>query len=149
MRTQEAPKIKSFTDLKAWQSSRALVKALVKATYKLVGKFPAGEQYGPTSQMKRASISIASNIAEGFKRDTMRDKIHFYIMAHGSLTELQNQIILAQDLSFIAPGGGKPLGELSNETDKLLTGLIRLQKKGCRPIYILLSTFFVLSCTRL
>jgi four helix bundle protein len=125
MQTRESAKIKSFTDLKAWQSSRVLV----KSTYKLVEKFPPSEQYGLTSQMKRASISIASNIAEGFKRDTMRDKIHFYIMAHGSLTELQNQIILAQDLSFATSAHSKPLAELSSETDKLLTGLIRASKE--------------------
>ena len=122
---KEGSKIKSFTDLKAWQASRELV----KATYKTVEKFPASELYGLTSQMKRASISIASNIAEGFKRDTMRDKIHFYIMAHGSLTELQNQIILAQDLSFITSTLFRELTAFGDETDKLLTGLIRASKE--------------------
>jgi four helix bundle protein len=122
---REAKKIKSFTDLQAWQSSRKLV----RATYKAVEKFPPAELYGLTSQMKRASISIASNIAEGFKRDTMRDKVHFYIMAHGSLTELQNQIILAQDLAYINHAAFTKLGNLSSEADKLLTGLVRASKE--------------------
>lgn len=122
---KEAIKIKSFTDLKAWQASRELV----KATYKTTEKFPANELYGLTSQMKRASISIASNIAEGFKRDTMRDKIHFYIMAHGSLTELQNQAILARDLEFITASMFISLENLSVEADKLLTGLIKASKE--------------------
>lgn len=118
-------KIKSFGDLKAWQSARRLV----KTTYESIAGFPNTELYGLTSQMKRASVSIASNIAEGFKRDTMRDKIHFYIMANGSLTELQNQAILAQDLSFLTPPAYRRLMAQSMETDKLLTGLIRASKE--------------------
>lgn len=120
-----ASKIRNFTDLKAWQASRELV----KATYKTTEKFPSNELYGLISQMKRASVSIASNIAEGFKRDTMKDKIHFYIMAHGSLTELQNQQILAQDLAFINTATFNALEELGSETDRLLTGLIRASKE--------------------
>ena len=89
MKNEEKQKIRKFTDLKVWQESRKLVKCIYKITY----LFPKEEMFGLVSQMKRSSVSIASNIAEGFKRDTMKDKVHFYIMAHGPLTELTNQRI--------------------------------------------------------
>lgn len=120
-----AQKITRFTDIKAWQASRELVKNI----YKIVGLFPVNEQYGLTSQMKRAAVSISSNIAEGFRRDTMKDKLHFYVMAHGSLTELQCQIILAHDLFFIHKAEFSNLATLTDETDRLLTGLIKASKE--------------------
>ena len=125
---EEKPKIKKFTDLKAWQESRGLV----KETYQACAKFPAPEQYGLVSQMKRASVSIASNIAEGFRRDTMKDKLHFYIMAHGSLTELQNQMILAHDLTFLTKDDYDGLIQSSDKADALLNGLIRATKERIR-----------------
>lgn len=121
----EVGKIKKFTDIKAWQASRELTRNI----YRCVGLFPASEQYGLTSQMKRAAISIASNIAEGFRRDTMKDKLRFYVMAHGSLTELQCQIILAHDLLFIDTGEASKLATMTDDTDRLLTGLIRASKE--------------------
>lgn len=125
MQVTAANAIKHFTDLKAWQASRELV----KTTYRVTVSFPVSEQYGLTSQMKRAAVSVASNIAEGFKRDTMPDKIHFYIMAHGSLTELQSQTILASDLSFLGQTSFRALMKQASETDKLLTGLVRASKE--------------------
>jgi len=126
MRNEEvAQKIRKFTDLKVWQASRVLVKNTYRACY----LFPKDEQYGLVSQMKRSSVSISSNIAEGFRRDTMKDKIHFYVMAHGSLTELQNQIILSQDLQFLDATSYEDLMTLSERVDKLLSGLIRASKE--------------------
>jgi four helix bundle protein len=122
--TKQTTQIKRFTDLKTWQTSRELTKLI----YKTTADFPASELYGLTSQMKRASISVASNIAEGFRRDTMKDKIHFYVMAHGSLTELQNQLILGHDLSFMSSVDFRALMNLSVEADKLLSGLIKASK---------------------
>jgi four helix bundle protein len=123
--TNDDTKIKKFTDLKAWQESRKLV----KNTYRITYLFPKEEQFGLVSQMKRSSVSIPSNIAEGFKRDTMKDKVHFYIMAHGSLTELQNQLILSNDLQFLDEGDFQDLMTLSDRVDALLTGLIRASKE--------------------
>jgi len=125
MKIEETQKIQKFTDLKAWQASRMLVKNTYRACY----LFPQEELYGLVSQMKRSSISISSNIAEGFRRDTMKDKIHFYVMAHGSLTELQNQIILSQDLLFLDERSYEDLTSLTEKVDKLLTGLIRSSKE--------------------
>ncbi|QQS18499.1 four helix bundle protein [Candidatus Saccharibacteria bacterium] len=118
-------KIRQFTDLEAWKSSRVLVKNVYRACY----LYPKEEQYGLVSQMKRSSVSVASNIAEGFKRDTMKDKVHFYVMAHGSLIELQNQIILSLDLQFIDDRSYDDLMSLCERADKLLTGLIRASKE--------------------
>ena len=90
-------KIHSFTDLIAWQKSHKLVIDI----YKLLMRFPKAEEYGLTSQIKRAVISIPANIAEGFSRRTNKDKSQFYYVALGSLTELQSHIVLARDLKFI------------------------------------------------
>lgn len=125
MMNEEATKIRKFSDLEAWQAGRELVKSV----YQACSLYPKEEQYGLVSQMKRSSVSVSSNIAEGFKRDTMKDKIHFYVMAHGSLTELQNQIILSLDLRFIDGKSHDNLMALSDRTDRLLSGLIRASKE--------------------
>lgn len=122
---EEKLKIKKFTDLKVWQHARILA----KQTYNVSMILPKEEQFGLASQMKRAAVSVPSNIAEGFKRDTMKDKIRFYVQAHGSLIELQNQIIIGNDVGLIEDGMKKGLLELSDRVDALLTGLIRASKE--------------------
>lgn len=122
---EEKQKIKKFTDLKVWQESRKLVKTIYSLTY----LFPKEELYGITSQIRRSAVSISSNIAEGFKRDTMKDKIHFYVMAHGSLTELQNQLILSNDLDFVNGRHYDDTMLLTERVDKMLSGLIRASKE--------------------
>ena len=125
MNDEDKKKIKKFTDLLAWQQARGLA----KQTYNVAMILPKTEQYGLASQMKRAAVSVASNIAEGFKRDTMKDKIRFYIQAHGSLTELQNQIIIGNDVGLIDDGIQKGLLQFTDRVDALLTGLIRASKE--------------------
>src|SRR5580765_6115576 len=122
---EETQKIKKFTDLKAWQESRMLVKNVYRLTY----LFPKEELYGMTNQVRRSCVSVTSNIAEGFKRDTMKDKIHFYVMAHGSLTEVQNQLILSSDLQYIEGSHFEDIMHLTERVDKLLSGLIRASKE--------------------
>ncbi len=122
---ERKPKIKKFTDLHAWQQARILA----KNTYRLTCIYPKEEKYGLIIQMKRASVSIASNIAEGFKRDSMKDKAHFYVMAHGSLTELQNQFIISNDLQFIPDNHFKDIMTLTDRVDALLNGLIKATKE--------------------
>jgi len=117
-------RIKSFTDLSTWQEAHKLVLAV----YSLVKHFPKDEQFGLTSQIKRASVSITSNIAEGFSRETFSDKKHFYVMAHGSLTEVQNQILLAKDVKYISLEDFKQIADQSVIVSKLLSGLIRSTK---------------------
>lgn len=102
-------KIKSFTDLIAWREAHKLV-VLV---YKVTEQFPKNEMFSLTDQMRRCGVSISSNIAEGFSRHGKKEKVQFYYMAKGSLTELQNQILIANQTII---------------TNKLLIGLIRFLK---------------------
>lgn len=118
-------RIKSFTDLNAWQEGHRLVLAI----YQLVKVFPSDEQFGLKSQMQRAAVSITSNIAEGFSRDSYADKKHFYIMAHGSLTEIQNQLLIAKDVGYISSEKFSGLANQSVATHKLLSGLIKSTKE--------------------
>ncbi len=91
-------------------------------------KFPLKEQFGLTSQMRRAAVSITSNIAEGFGRQGYREKIQFYYIAQGSLTELKNQILIAKDVGLLAPLVSAELNTKTEESHKLLQGLITKTK---------------------
>ncbi len=116
--------IKSFTDLKAWQENHKLVVLI----YKITKNFPKEETYSLVDQMKRASTSITSNIAEGFGRQTYKDKVHFYYQAQGSLIELKNQIIVSLDVGYLSK---ENFGDLMFQADighKLLQGLITKSK---------------------
>jgi four helix bundle protein len=114
-------KITSFTQLTAWQKNHSLVLGIYAATE----KFSKTEQFVLTSQIRRAVISITSNLAEGFSRYTRADKAHFYQMALGSTTEIQNQLIVSRDLHFMSSEIFKPLADLSIEVNKLINGLIK------------------------
>ncbi len=118
-------KIKSFTDLKAWEYGHKFAVSIYEATK----KFPKDEIYSLTSQMRRAAISITSNIAEGFGRQGYKEKIHFYYLAQGSLIELKNQILLAKDIGYLKDEDFKILAEKANDAHKLLQGLITASKK--------------------
>lgn len=87
----------NYQELKIWQEGRTLVKAV----YELTAVFPKDEMYGLTSQIRRASVSIPSNIAEGTGRASDKEFLRFLDYALGSLFELETQIILANDLNFI------------------------------------------------
>ena len=122
-------KIKSFTDLIAWQEGHKLV-ILV---YKVTKDFPREETYSLTDQMRRAASSITSNIAEGFGRQGYKEKIHFYYLAQGSLTELKNQILIAKDVSYLDNNTFEELFNGANTTHKLLQGLITKSKTFLNP----------------
>jgi len=89
--------IRRFEDLKVWQKAHELVLLV----YKLTAKFPAEEKYGLSSQKRRAAVSVASNIVEGFKRRTVKDSLNFYNTADASLEELCYQSLVARDLGYI------------------------------------------------
>ncbi len=109
-------------ELDAWVKSISLVKNV----YRLAGQLPASEKFGLTNQIKRAAISIASNIAEGAARDSDKEFVQFLYYALGSIAELETQLIISQELGFlIIPQ------ELSNnlqKTRQILLGLIRYLK---------------------
>jgi four helix bundle protein len=117
-------KIKAFTDLIVWQEGHKLAIMVYKET-KI---FPKEEIYSLTNQMRRAATSVTSNIAEGFGRQTYKEKVQFYYHAQGSLTELKNQIILAHDIGYLAKDKLLLLGEQANITHQLLQGFIKKSK---------------------
>ncbi len=120
----EKIKIKVFTDLHSWQESHKLVLLI----YNLTKEFPKDEVFGITSQMRRAAISITSNIAEGFGRQGYKEKVQFYYLSQGSLTELKNQIIAAKDIGYLGELDFKKLVDQANISHQLLQGLIAKSK---------------------
>ena len=109
----------SFEKLVVWQNARELTKEL----YKITSAFPSDERFGLVSQIRRAAISVSSNIAEGSSRKTEKDQAHFYTIAYSSLVELLNQLILSFDLEFLEHEKYEDLRErvevISNKLNKL------------------------------
>ena len=116
-------KIKSFTDLVAWQEGHKLVLLVYKETE----NFPEKEKFGLVSQMRRCVVSITSNISEGFSRNTNKDKYQFYSMAQGSLTELQNQLLIARDIGYLKKDKFQKIAEQTVTVNKLINGLKRIK----------------------
>ena len=103
-------KILSFRDLKMWQKAKEFAVII----YRVTREFPREETYGLTSQLRRASISIASNIAEGFHRKFPKEKIQFLRVAYGSGAEIETQLEIAKELTYIsAPAYEDIIGKLS------------------------------------
>lgn len=117
--------INNFYDLDAWKKGHLLVLEI----YKITRSFPKEELYGIVSQLRRAASSITANIAEGFSRYHFKDKTRFYYQARGSVSEVQNFLILAKDLGFISLEECKEAGEIANEIKQLINGLIRSIEK--------------------
>jgi len=117
-------KIKSFTDLKAWQEGHQLVLMI----YKITEDFPKKENFNLALQMCRCAVSITSNIAEGFSRKSQKEKVRFYYVALGSITELQNQLIIARDLGYLKKEKFNQLIEQTTHVQKLINGLIKSSK---------------------
>lgn len=111
----------NFKDLKVWQKARILVKNI----YSLTKTFPKEEMFGLTNQMRRAAVSIPSNIAEGCGRGTNRQLAQFLDIAQGSSTELETQIILAFDLEFISKNQREKHCQDVNEVQKMIRGFKR------------------------
>ncbi|MBP7867458.1 MAG: four helix bundle protein [Acidobacteria bacterium] len=103
----------TFEDLVVWQKAHQFVLEI----YRLSQAFPRSELYGLSSQMRRAAVSIAANVAEGFKKRGKSDKVRFFNIAQGSLEESRYYLILARDLQYGDISAGKLLLE---ETSKLL-----------------------------
>ncbi len=111
----------NFTDLIVWQKAHNLVLAVYAHT-KL---FPKEEVFSLTDQLRRAAISVTSNIAEGHGRVSNKEKIRFYITARGSLVEIQNQLIAARDISYLNEEDFSEIYQKTIETVRLLNGIIR------------------------
>ena len=98
-------------------------KEVVKHTYKLLKKFPAEERYAMSDQLRRASVSITSNIAEGINRYSVKDKSHFIEMSYGSLMEVSSQFEIAEELGYIIAEERLSMDQLIEEVARLLSGL--------------------------
>jgi four helix bundle protein len=105
---------------------------LVLATYRLSESFPGGERFCLTEQIRRASLSIPSNIAEGAARQTKKEFIHYLHIAQGSLSELDTQLELAKRLQYLTDGDWASLDGQMLRVDKMLSGLIRHLKTSRR-----------------
>jgi len=111
--------IRTFRDLIAWQKGKELSKMIYVATRKM----PPSEQFGLTSQMRRAGVSVPSNIAEGYALGRQRAYLKHLRIARGSLAELATQWEIAVELEMLAPN--RRIDDLLAETDRVLQGLIR------------------------
>ncbi|WP_297017874.1 four helix bundle protein [uncultured Dialister sp.] len=119
-----------YKDLIIWQKSRLLVRTV----YILTRKLPEEELFGLTNQVRRAVVSIPSNIAEGFNRGSDKEFIHFLRIAKGSAAEVETQLILCVDLEYLQPDEIKEAISLYNEIIRMLGALIvkidkRIQEK--------------------
>ena len=111
----------NFKELKVWQQSRELVREI----YLLTSSFPSDEKFGLISQLRRCSVSIPSNIAEGAGRNTNRDFAQFLNISLGSAFELETLLILSFDLSFISSSNLETLSNKISEIQKMIFGLIK------------------------
>ncbi len=116
--------IQSFTGLIAWQEAHKLVLLV----YRVTQTFPKEESFGLTNQLRRAAVSISSNIAEGFSRKSAKEKSQFYRMALGSLTEVQNQILISRDIQYVAKKEFDDIAQQTVIVSKLINGLIKSAK---------------------
>lgn len=118
-------KAANFKDLRVWQSAYDLSIAI----YKVTGNYPKAEQFALCSQMQRASVSVCSNIAEGFGRRSSKEKDQFYAMANGSLTELGTQILISEGVGYINERISNKLTKKCLDTHKTLAVLQRVNKQ--------------------
>ena len=103
-------------------------KEVVKRTYMLLKKFPAEERFAMCDQLRRASVSVTSNIAEGVNRFSVKDKSHFIEMAYGSLMEVSSQFDIAEELGYVSVDDRLSMDQLIEEVARLLSGLQKTYK---------------------
>ncbi len=115
----------TYKDLEAWQCAMALVLEVYRST----AKFPREAMFGLTSQLRRAAVSVASNIAEGKGRFSDRELSQFLAVARGSVFEIETQVAIAFELGFLAEPQTEMLSKRCGEVGRLLNGLIRSVRK--------------------
>lgn len=123
--TRQAQSVKTFWNLDAWKEAHEFVLMI----YRITQDFPKAEMFGLTSQIRRAVISITSNIAEGFSRQSYKEKIQFYFTALGSVTEVQSQITIARDVGYINSQQFQDIDNQAIRVHKIVHGLIKGAKR--------------------
>lgn len=121
--------ITSFRDLRVWQAGMNLVEQI----YKITGCFPKSETYGLSSQMQRAAVSIPSNIAEGYVRESTKEYLHHLSIAQASLAELSTQIEIAARLNYISQQDFSQMSDSATSLSKQLYALRNSLLKNGRP----------------
>jgi four helix bundle protein len=121
--------VKDYRELIVWQKAMDLVEHV----YLTTKNFPREELYGLTSQIRRASVSIPSNIAEGQARRTTKDFLHFLAVSYGSLKEVETQVLIAERLGYIPKEGAFHSLELTKEVAQLLSGLTNSLERKMHP----------------
>ncbi len=120
-------KIDGYKDLIAWQKGMDLVEAV----YRLSAGFPREERFGLTSQIRRAAVSVPSNIAEGYSRPNRADYVRFLDIARGSANEVETQLLIAIRLKLVTEKESADVLGLAREEQRILKGLVQgLQKSG-------------------
>jgi four helix bundle protein len=123
--------IGGYKDLVAWQKGMDLVEVV----YRLSARFAADERYGLTAQVRRAAVSVPSNIAEGYSRPNRSDYTHFLDIARGSANEVETQLLLAVRLGYVTNEQAKKALDLTLEVQRILAGLVKgLEKSQKRSI---------------
>jgi four helix bundle protein len=117
--------VQHYRQLIAWQKAMVLVKEI----YNLIKDFPKEEIYGLTSQLRRAAVSIPSNIAEGQGRDSTKEFLHHLSIAYGSLMEVETQLLIAESLNYLKSEETKLILGKTSETGRLINGLTRSLKQ--------------------
>jgi len=117
----ERKMLKSYRDLVVWQKAMDVT----VETYRFSNDFPKSELYGLTSQLRRAGVSVPSNVAEGYGRGSRKEYVQFLCISQGSLKELETQVIIAQRLNYGSKTAGDDLLESSEEVGRMLGALIR------------------------
>lgn len=128
MTNNESKRIVRFTNLRAWREGHQLVLMI----YQVTKTFPKDELFGLTAQMRRCAVSITSNIAEGFSRQSYKEKIQFYSIALGSVAELQNQLLVAKDVSYLLDNKFQLAAEQTVIVHKIINGLIKSSRERLR-----------------
>ena len=116
--------VRTYRDLNVYDQSFELAMEI----HKLTNGFPVEERYSLTDQMRRAAVSLTSNIAESFSRRSSKEKSRFYDIAQASLIELQNQLIISKDVNYLSNNDFEPINEQLVICNKLLAGLLRATK---------------------
>jgi four helix bundle protein len=117
--------LKNYKELKVWQKAYQL--CLI--TYKITGRFPKEEIYGLTSQLRRSAVSVPSNIAEGYGRQTTKQYVQALYISYGSTCELETQILLAGDLGYIKSSDLMGIKQDVSEVERMLKALIKSVKR--------------------
>lgn len=119
------PTITSFKEIKAWQKAHLISLEI----YKLTNTTELAKDYGLKDQMRRSSVSVSSNIAEGYERSGKKEFIRYLVIAKASSTELRSQLLLSKDLNYISSEQYDDLDELLIEVNKMISGFIAYLNK--------------------